>query len=681
MSDIAIPRLIEAVGLTTHEYEQISTQAQAIARGLVPYTRLIDRMTDSVLQREQEIHARLESGASQHSRQLKALREVMQDNSALLRAQENFANPCIATDLPISDWLRTRYEHDWTMTPSGEAAKAALTAKITDLIQAALEKLAEKRHSPAPQSITQALRDAGFKLLPRLPGSKNAHFVGDGLGISLHLGRLSAKGEHIDDPKSLTIEHLSTHKEMMRVAGLRHTLGTLMNACDMLGMSLHIKPFPIDLGENLKPLDGEPLLALYKNLGFEMDGEVLNRTPRHELDLHKLLNLGSTPTSDQELEEQAHHFRQALQGAYDESGFRMHHLFDEPQEIVRTENKVSEFVSENGWLTPAQAKAKVQEWKDHALEQGASGINSDKVVISLFDLTGEWSKPWREAGYDVYQFDIQAGDGVDTLGINTGDVTNFNTEFFNEIFASFDGKHIHAVLAANPCTDFASSGARHFAGKDANGTTSFSVELVKMSLAVIEYFKPSVWAIENPTGRIERLVGLPQWSVSFDPYHFGEDYTKRTMLWGRMNGHMPIAPCEPVEGSKMHRLYGGKSIATKNARSATPEGFSYAFFMANNAVDNPLLAIGGKYDRLDKGLIQQAIISGLSEAEIDSLVEDHYFFSIDDDAAHQALAEAIGYAAPQASLFIAHDTFLPTNTDGQEPLKEEECYSSLDYQR
>lgn len=37
----------------------------------------------------------------------------------------------------------------------------------------------------------------------------------------------------------------------------------------------------------------------------------------------------------------------------------------------------------------------------------------------------------------------------------------------------------------------------------------------------------------------------------------------------------------PSQGSKMHRLYGGKSEATKTARSETPLGFSKAFFECN----------------------------------------------------------------------------------------------------
>ncbi len=55
-----------------------------------------------------------------------------------------------------------------------------------------------------------------------------------------------------------------------------------------------------------------------------------------------------------------------------------------------------------------------------------------------------------------------------------------------------------------------------------------------------------------------------------------------------------LHPVEPIEGSKMHKLYGGKA-ATKNTRSVTPVGFAYSFFMANNAHDHKLMAFSNKY--------------------------------------------------------------------------------------
>lgn len=118
---------------------------------------------------------------------------------------------------------------------------------------------------------------------------------------------------------------------------------------------------------------------------------------------------------------------------------------------------------------------------------------------------------------------------------------------------------------------------------------------------------------------------VPPYKLSFDPYHFGDTYTKKTLLWGRFNADLPIAPVEPVEGSKMHKLYGGKSLATKNARSVTPIGFAYSFFLANNAHDHRLMAFSNKYDRLDPDLLKFALDNGFSEYDISSAIDDSYY--------------------------------------------------------
>ena len=332
-----------------------------------------------------------------------------------------------------------------------------------------------------------------------------------------------------------------------------------------------------------------------------------------------------------------------------EDGYRVTHVFDAPakREVVRLEDKVKVFNKSHGWMTVEEARAKVAEWKAHAQAQGddprVRTENSKKVVLSLFDLSGEWSKPWEEAGYQVFRFDIQADPDM-------GDVNNFSTDFFNDWFSDFDDMDIHAILAACPCTDFAVSGARHFEAKDADGRTVSSVKLVHQTLRVIEYFKPAVWAVENPVGRIEKLGGLPPWRLSFNPNHLGDPYTKKTLIWGRFNGDLPVAPVEPTEGSKMHRLYGGKSQATKNARSVTPEGFSYGFFMANNAHDHPAMTLANKYDRLDRALIEKAVDAGIPADEIETAVEDFYYMELDDDAANEAIRDLIKSRNSSATL-------------------------------
>lgn len=342
-----------------------------------------------------------------------------------------------------------------------------------------------------------------------------------------------------------------------------------------------------------------------------------------------------TGVTDKELNQIVAEFNSAQQSALDGEE-AVTHIFDAPKkgDVVRLQDKAKVYSSKHGWMTPAEAKVKISEWKNHAKEQGKTGANRDKVVLSLFDLSGEWSRPWEEAGYQVFRFDIQDDPTI-------GDVHNFSGEFFSDWFGDFDGMDIHAILAATPCTEFAVSGARHFAAKDADGRTVSSVKLVHQTLATIEHFKPAVWAIENPVGRIEKLGGLPPWRLSFDPNHVGDPYTKKTLLWGRFNGDLPVAPVEPTEGSKMHKLYGGKSQATKNARSVTPEGFSYAFFMANNAVDHPVMAVANKFDRLDRDLIAKAIDAGMTEQDITGVVEEFYYQEMDDEGAETALSDAI----------------------------------------
>jgi hypothetical protein len=302
-------------------------------------------------------------------------------------------------------------------------------------------------------------------------------------------------------------------------------------------------------------------------------------------------------------------------------------LFADPQDTMRIAKKAKVETE----LSPEEAKTRIAAWKERVKAQAATlrGANSDKTVLSLFDLTGEWSKPWREAGYNVIQFDIQHDPDL-------GDIHNFNVDFFNE---NFDISDVYAILAACPCTDFAASGARHFAGKDKDGRTAASIELVKQTLRTIEYFRPAVWALENPVGRIERLTGLPKARMTFDPNHFGDPYTKKTILWGRFNADLEVAPVAPTEGSMMWKKYGGKSQATKNARSATPEGFAYSFFLANNYADMPVeQKLTTQYPEAS-GAVSAALKAGVTEPEIHDLME-HTYGDYDYEAAREALKKA-----------------------------------------
>jgi len=197
-----------------------------------------------------------------------------------------------------------------------------------------------------------------------------------------------------------------------------------------------------------------------------------------------------------------------------------------------------------------------------------------KAILSLFDLTGKWSQPYREKGYEIIQIDLQKG----------FDLMDWNYKVFPRTY--FTG-----IMAAIPCTDFALSGARWFGAKDENGDTCESLALVYKTLAIIQWFKPGLkwWVVENPMSRIHRLSPeLGPVLMKFNPYEFAgydpiprnSQYQKRTWLWGKFN--QPARKQLPnLDGGKFHQSFGGKSEKTKNIRSATPLGFAYAFYEAN----------------------------------------------------------------------------------------------------
>lgn len=190
-----------------------------------------------------------------------------------------------------------------------------------------------------------------------------------------------------------------------------------------------------------------------------------------------------------------------------------------------------------------------------------------KTILSFYDYSGAWSEPYVEAGYYVVRIDIKRGQDA-------------------RLFEFIRGP-VHGILAAPPCTDFSGSGAQYWPAKDASGETVTSLALVDAALRAVAIYRPLWWALENPVGRLNRWLGKPR--MYFQPWEFGDAYTKKTALWGEFNTALVRRPVEPVmyetstgkRGSWFFAKLGGKSERTKELRSITPAGFARAFFEAN----------------------------------------------------------------------------------------------------
>lgn len=210
--------------------------------------------------------------------------------------------------------------------------------------------------------------------------------------------------------------------------------------------------------------------------------------------------------------------------------------------------------------------------------QATQEDNSQKLILSVYDYTGNWVRDYINAGYPVILWDAKV----------EGDILSGFTQL--QIMIEETGLQLYGLFAASPCTDFAASGARWFKEKDRpklgyepfESSTELHVALVLIVLHMVDVFKPKkFWVLENPVGRIETLVPeiKPYRKMSFNPCDFGDPYTKKTILWGDFNTNLNKTPVLSLYGSMMHNIAPGPIRA--EIRSTTPPGFSRAFFNAN----------------------------------------------------------------------------------------------------
>ena len=235
-------------------------------------------------------------------------------------------------------------------------------------------------------------------------------------------------------------------------------------------------------------------------------------------------------------------------------------------------------------------------------------------VVSLYDFTGEALKPWAEAGYECYAYDIQHPvEGKVCDGIHFVRADLFDTKSVERIVHRHRGR-VHLVSAFPVCTDLASSGACWWKGKR-DKDPEFQERAARRAMQCEEMAEAmgcGAWYVENPVGALSRLWRKPD--HIFDPCDYGrylsetdehplypqfipprDTYRKKTCIW-----HGPgfiVPPKRPVEPTQVvcarkrtsgtcryapqAAALGGRSQRTKNIRSATPRGWAWAVFEAN----------------------------------------------------------------------------------------------------
>ena len=200
-----------------------------------------------------------------------------------------------------------------------------------------------------------------------------------------------------------------------------------------------------------------------------------------------------------------------------------------------------------------------------------------KIILDLCGGTGSWSRPYAQNGYDVR---------VITL-------PEFDVRFYEP------PDNVYGILAAPPCTEFsvlncrAESRHRDFKG---------GLEIVYACLRIIEQCKPTFWALENPRGYLRDFLGKPPFT--FQPWEFGDPWTKATDIWGtysipkkiytrwedvpkldlytRPNRGKPnFAYLHKSAWLNIPQLSYHKPLTDAEFRAMTPPGFAHSFYESN----------------------------------------------------------------------------------------------------
>lgn len=195
--------------------------------------------------------------------------------------------------------------------------------------------------------------------------------------------------------------------------------------------------------------------------------------------------------------------------------------------------------------TPPASSSGITRSMIGAAGAGNTSAAKGRLILDLCAGSGAWSEPYKQAGYRV-----------ECVTLPGADVRSYEPP-----------ADVWGVLAAPPCDQFSLARNGHDSPRDFAG----ALEVVTACLRIVAMARPQWWALENPVGLLGRWLGTPR--DVWEPYEFGDAWTKRTAIWGDfvLPARGPfVDPC----GSAMDR-------PTAAERAVTPAGFARAFFAAN----------------------------------------------------------------------------------------------------
>jgi len=181
-------------------------------------------------------------------------------------------------------------------------------------------------------------------------------------------------------------------------------------------------------------------------------------------------------------------------------------------------------------------------------------------VLVACECSGKVRRAFRALGHNAWSVDIQPSDDNSPYHIK-GDI-------FDVIAQTKKMRLWDLLVGFPPCTHLASSGARWFAEKRADGRQQSAIDFF-LSLADLPI---KHIALENPIGIMSTKYRKPDQIIQ--PWQFGHGETKATCLWLK---NLPnLKPTNVVHGREQRVWKMGPSADRAKKRSETYDGIALA---------------------------------------------------------------------------------------------------------
>ena len=149
-------------------------------------------------------------------------------------------------------------------------------------------------------------------------------------------------------------------------------------------------------------------------------------------------------------------------------------------------------------------------------------------ILELCAGTGSIGKAFRELGWEVVSLDLMP-DFSPTI----------QADLMTWDYRVFPPGHFEVVWCSPPCVEYS------IAKTTAPRKLDQADALVARMREIFDYFKPPIWAFENPaTGLLKKrdvVAGLPKKVLTYCQYGF--PYRKATAIWTNLDSWQPRPPC------------------------------------------------------------------------------------------------------------------------------------------